>query len=66
MVKAIMMVKKGIILPTAGFEKINSKIEGREKIKIAEMPLPWPENEPRRCIVTNFGTLKPYNLFYNV
>ena len=55
MVKAIMMVKKGIVLPTAGFEKINPKIEGHEKIKIAEMPLPWPENEPRRCIVTNFG-----------
>lgn len=55
MVKAIMMVNKGIVLPTAGFEKINPKIEGHEKIKIAEMPLPWPKNEPRRCIVTNFG-----------
>ncbi|KAE8862946.1 hypothetical protein PTNB29_05508 [Pyrenophora teres f. teres] len=58
MVKAIMMVKRGIVLPTAGFERINPKIEGREKIKIAEMPLPWPENEPRRCIVTNFGNLE--------
>ncbi|KAI8930409.1 polyketide synthase [Plenodomus lindquistii] len=55
MVKAIMMLKKGMVLPTAGFEKINPKIEGHEKIKIPEMPLPWPENEQRRCVVTNFG-----------
>ncbi|KAH5755460.1 hypothetical protein HBI88_210740 [Parastagonospora nodorum] len=55
MVKAIMMLKKGMVLPTAGFEKINPKIEGHEKIKIPEMPIPWPENEKRRCIVTNFG-----------
>ncbi|GKT65670.1 polyketide synthase [Colletotrichum tofieldiae] len=55
MVKAIMMLKKGIVLPTAGFETINPKIQGSEKIKIAETPLPWPKGEARRCIVTNFG-----------
>lgn len=59
MVKAIMQVRKGIVLPTAGFESINPKIPGRDKIRIAETPLPWPENEPRRCIVTNFGTYVP-------
>lgn len=65
MVKAIMMLKKGTVLPTAGFEKINPKIEGHEKIKIAEMPLPWPENEQRRCVVTNFGELDLQKMFYN-
>lgn len=58
MVKAIMQVRNGIVLPTAGFESINPKITGREKIRIAETPLPWPKNEPRRCIVTNFGTFQ--------
>ncbi|KAK8091924.1 polyketide synthase [Apiospora hydei] len=55
MVKAIMQVKNGIVLPTAGFENINPKIQDPEKVRIAEMPLPWPENEPRRCLITNFG-----------
>ncbi|KAL9617354.1 MAG: hypothetical protein Q9160_007842 [Pyrenula sp. 1 TL-2023] len=55
MVKAILMVKKGIILPTAGFENINPRIEGKEKIKVPETAIPWPASEPRRVIVTNFG-----------
>ncbi|KAK8076614.1 polyketide synthase [Apiospora phragmitis] len=55
MIKAIMQVKNGIVLPTAGFESINPKIQDPEKVKIAEMPLPWPENEARRCLITNFG-----------
>ncbi|PLB49064.1 polyketide synthase-like protein [Aspergillus steynii IBT 23096] len=54
-VKAILMIKKGIILPTAGFEQMNVKIEGRDRLKVAESPVPWPENEARRVIVTNFG-----------
>ena len=54
-VKAILMIKKGIILPTAGFEQMNVKIEGRDRLKVAGSPIDWPENEPRRVIVTNFG-----------
>lgn len=54
-VKAILMIKKGIILPTAGFEQMNVKIEGRDRLKVAQSPIPWPENEARRVIVTNFG-----------
>lgn len=57
MIKAIMMIKNGIILPTAGFESINPRIEGKEKIRVPETPIPWPENEPRRAIVTNFGEI---------
>ncbi|KAG9230575.1 putative polyketide synthase [Amylocarpus encephaloides] len=54
-VKAIFMIKHGIILPVAGFEKINSKIEGKERLTVAEIPTQWPKGEPRRAIVTNFG-----------
>ena len=57
-VKAILMIKKGIILPTAGFEKFNEKIEGQDKLLVARTPIPWPEDEPRRAIVTNFGEKK--------
>lgn len=52
------MIKKGIILPTAGFEKFNEKIEGQDKLLVARTPIPWPEDEPRRAIVTNFGEKK--------
>ncbi|KAK3290831.1 putative polyketide synthase [Chaetomium fimeti] len=55
MIKAILMVKNGIVLPTAGFESINPKIPDKEKIVVAEAPLPWPKGEPRRVLVTNFA-----------
>ncbi|KAL2145167.1 hypothetical protein VTI28DRAFT_7803 [Corynascus sepedonium] len=55
MIKAILMVKNGVVLPTAGFESINPKIPNKEKIVVAESPLPWPQGELRRVLVTNFG-----------
>lgn len=55
MIKAILMVKHGVVLPTAGFESINPRIQDKEKIRVLDVPMPWPENEPRRIIVTNFG-----------
>ncbi|KAI4591597.1 Type I Iterative PKS [Pestalotiopsis sp. 9143b] len=55
MVKAILMVKNGVVLPTAGFEHINPKIEGRDVIRVLEAPMPWPSGEPKRVLVTNFG-----------
>ncbi|KAI0456999.1 putative polyketide synthase [Xylaria acuta] len=54
-VKAILMVENGVVLPTAGFDKINPMIEGKEKIRVPEIPIPWPRGEARRAIVTNFG-----------
>lgn len=51
------MIKNGIVLPTAGFEQINPKIEGKEKIRVLDTPIPWPENEPKRALVTNFGKM---------
>lgn len=54
-IKAILMVKYGTILPTAGFEKFNSRIEGQEKLVVASEAIPWPKGEPRRALVTNFG-----------
>ncbi|KAL2063467.1 hypothetical protein VTL71DRAFT_5272 [Oculimacula yallundae] len=55
LVKAVMMVEKGIFLPTAGFEKINHRIVDGEKIRVAQVPIPWPQGEKRRALITNFG-----------
>lgn len=51
------MIQHGVILPTAGFEQINPKIESKEKIKIVDAPMTWPVSEPKRVLVTNFGKL---------
>ncbi|KAI5265072.1 putative polyketide synthase [Aureobasidium subglaciale] len=56
MVKAILMLENDTISPTAGFEKINPRISDKEKIKVAEVAVPWPAGEAKRAIVTNFGT----------
>lgn len=55
MVKAILMIKNGVILPTAGFESMNPKIQGKDKLMIPTAPIPWPSNELKRVMVTNFG-----------
>lgn len=36
MVKAIMMIQRGRILPNAGFEEFNQNIAGREKLKVRD------------------------------
>ncbi|KAI0143582.1 putative polyketide synthase [Xylariaceae sp. FL1272] len=53
--KAIMMLQHGKILPNANFEKLNPKIEGRERLKVVTSETSWPADEARRAIVTNFG-----------
>ncbi|KAK8051824.1 polyketide synthase [Apiospora rasikravindrae] len=55
MVKAILQVKHGIVLPTAGFDSINPKIQDKEKIVVPQVQIPWPQGEVRRILVTNFG-----------
>lgn len=55
MVKAVKMLQHGIVLPTAGFEKINPRIEGNEKIRVPDTPVPWPAGEKKRILITNFG-----------
>ncbi|KAH8797946.1 putative polyketide synthase [Xylogone sp. PMI_703] len=55
MVKAILMVQHGKVLPNALFEEMNANIEGRDAMKVAPVPLEWPVGAPRRVCVTNFG-----------
>ncbi|KAH7022074.1 putative polyketide synthase, partial [Ilyonectria destructans] len=54
-VKAIMMIEQGVILPTALFESMNPKIEGHEKLKVLTSAIPWPSDTKRRVLVANFG-----------
>ncbi|KAG8405408.1 Type I Iterative PKS [Metarhizium acridum] len=54
-IKAVLMIQHGHILPNAHFEKFNVNIEGAGKLRVAQKTIPWPQNAPRRVCVTNFG-----------
>ncbi|KAM0716204.1 hypothetical protein Q7P37_007649 [Cladosporium fusiforme] len=54
-VKTVMMLEKGIILPNANFEQMSSKIIGRETLSVVKTPTPWPPGKLRRACATNFG-----------
>lgn len=58
-IKTILMIENGVVLPTAGFEKMNPMIEGKEKVRVPATPIPWPQGEVRRALVTNFGNRIP-------
>ena len=55
MIKAILMIQRGQILPNALFEEMNESIEGREVMKVVPKPTAWPAGASRRVCVTNFG-----------
>ena len=55
LIKAIMMVERGVIPPAANFEKVNSKIPLEEwNMRIATSPVPWPPGV-RRVSINSFG-----------
>lgn len=55
-IKAAMMLERGIILPNACFAKANPNIPSLGKsLVVATEPRPWPETCVRRASVCNFG-----------
>ncbi|KAK8028300.1 polyketide synthase [Apiospora marii] len=63
MVKAILQVKHGVVLPTAGFECINLKIQDKEKIIVPKTQIQWPQGEIRRIL--NAYRLEHYANYVN-
>ncbi|KAJ3545058.1 hypothetical protein NM208_g2700 [Fusarium decemcellulare] len=55
MIKAIMMLQHGYVLPNANFDRLNESIKDRDRLIVPPTQMPWPSNEPRRLCVTNFG-----------
>lgn len=53
-VKAVLMLRHGTILPNSDFKEMNPKIDA-SKLKVAQTPTPWPSTAHRRVCVTNFG-----------
>lgn len=40
MIKAIMMLQHGCVLPNADFERFNESIEGRERLRVSSVTPP--------------------------
>ncbi|OJJ67584.1 hypothetical protein ASPBRDRAFT_135268 [Aspergillus brasiliensis CBS 101740] len=56
LIKAILVLEKGIIPPNANFEKVNPKIDvDFLNISFPKKPCPWPTNGLRRASVNSFG-----------
>jgi acyl transferase domain-containing protein len=55
-IKAILMLEKGTILPNASFLQINPKIDAKSlRIAVARDAMPWPSQGLRRISVQCFG-----------
>jgi acyl transferase domain-containing protein len=55
-IKCILMLEKGTILPNIHFEKPNRRIPFKDwKIRVPTTLLPWPSNCLRRASVNSFG-----------
>ncbi|KAL3473816.1 hypothetical protein BJX99DRAFT_260932 [Aspergillus californicus] len=55
-IKAILILEKGIIPPNALFEKLNPRIDAdSHNIQIPTRSIPWPIDGPRRVSINSFG-----------
>lgn len=54
-IKAALVVERGIIPPNLWFEKLNPQIELPENVKIPTKATPWSNQGPRRASINSFG-----------
>lgn len=55
-IKTVLMLEQGVLLPDANFERLNPSIDAeRLNIKVVTEPMPWPTDGLRRASVSSFG-----------
>ncbi|KAL9581646.1 MAG: hypothetical protein Q9212_003778, partial [Teloschistes hypoglaucus] len=55
-IKAVLVLEKGMIPPNANFERLNPNIDAEfMNLEFPAIPVPWPSNGPRRASVNSFG-----------
>ncbi|KAF7195680.1 Highly reducing polyketide synthase alt5, partial [Pseudocercospora fuligena] len=54
-IKAALIVERGIIPQNLWFEKLNPSIELPEHVKIPQATIEWPNEGPRRASINSFG-----------
>ncbi|KAH8429841.1 type I polyketide synthase [Aspergillus melleus] len=56
LLKTILMLERGVILPNAGLEKVNPRIDTKNlRIRFPTVSMPWPDSGLRRACVNSFG-----------
>ncbi|QQK40270.1 polyketide synthase [Penicillium digitatum] len=56
LIKAVLCVEKGFLVPNAGFSQINPKIHLNEwRLRLSDETIHWPPHLPRRVSINSFG-----------
>ncbi|KAJ5175572.1 uncharacterized protein N7482_001449 [Penicillium canariense] len=56
LIKVVLCLEKGILVPNAGFKNINPKIRLDDwRIRLSNETIPWPEHLPQRASINSFG-----------
>ncbi|KAK9774993.1 hypothetical protein SCAR479_08267 [Seiridium cardinale] len=54
--RAMLSLEKGLVLPTAGIEQINPKLDlAKWNLALARGVIPWPSSSLRRASISSFG-----------
>ncbi|KAF7195137.1 Highly reducing polyketide synthase PKS2 [Pseudocercospora fuligena] len=54
-IKVVLMLESGTILPNADFRSIHPDISSNGVLQIPQRPMPWPMRSPKRVCLNNFG-----------
>ncbi|KOS43699.1 hypothetical protein ACN38_g5364 [Penicillium nordicum] len=56
LIKVILCLEKGTLVPNAGFKNINPKIRLEDwRLRLSDKTIPWPEHLPQRASINSFG-----------
>jgi acyl transferase domain-containing protein/NADPH:quinone reductase-like Zn-dependent oxidoreductase len=56
LIKVILCLEKGTLVPNAGFKNINPKIRLDEwRLRLSDKTMPWPDHLPQRASINSFG-----------
>ncbi|KAJ5389119.1 uncharacterized protein N7496_000187 [Penicillium cataractarum] len=56
LIKVVLCLEKGMLVPNAGFQSINPKIRLDDwRIRLSNETIPWPEHLPQRASINSFG-----------
>ncbi|KAL9587952.1 MAG: hypothetical protein Q9203_003236, partial [Teloschistes exilis] len=55
-VKCIMMLERGVLVPNADFREMNPEIEGHDRLKVLTKSVPWPSGMVQRACISFGGS----------
>ncbi|KAI2707937.1 hypothetical protein CBS147326_2944 [Penicillium roqueforti] len=56
LIKVVLCLEKGTLVPNAGFQNINPKIRLDDwRLRLSDKTMPWPDHLPQRASINSFG-----------